>query len=365
MLHTKISQTAMAASKQINRILAIVRQQVPVPFTKRDAERALAALLTTDDLWETIRLSHVPLRALSAFWHQLITAGLLEACDGALRLTESGRALTQTLGIAPMREATCPHCEGRGINSRMLPEPVAKRFAEICRYRPEAMQDYDQGFVTEATTLARIAFAWDRGDLEGKKLLVLGDDDLMSIAAALTGAPAYVLAVDIDERLIQFINEVARHEGLDQLEAVRYDLREPLRDAWLGHFNTFMTDPTESFLGFKTTIKRGLLALHGPGCAGYFGLTHVESSYEKWRQIQRFLLDSGTVVTDLIDDFNAYANWNYIESMRSWQWLPTPRRPERSWYYSALYRIELLQTPTLENLAVFEDFFNDEEAATT
>ncbi len=364
MPHTKTFPETSAVELR-DRLLETVRQQMPVPFTERDAERALAALLTTDNLWEAIRLSRVPLRVLSVFWHQLIAEGLLEAHDGALRLTESGQALAQALGVAPVREATCVHCEGRSVDYRTLPGDVVERFAEICRHRPEAIQDYDQGFVTEATTLARIAFAWHRGDLEGKQLLVLGDDDLMSIAAALTGAPAYVLAVDIDDRLIQFINDVARREGLDRLEAVRYDLREPLPTSWLRKFDTFMTDPTESFLGFKTTIERGLLALRGPGCAGYFGLTHVESSYEKWAQIQRFLLDSGVVLTDLIDDFSAYVNWGYIESMRSWEWLPTHRLPERPWYYSALHRIELLRTPALENAAVEGDIFTDEEAATT
>ncbi|SHK37297.1 bis-aminopropyl spermidine synthase family protein [Rhodothermus profundi] len=357
--------TSQEAIQHLSHLLAQTRQQAPVPFTERDAKRALAALLTTDNLWEAIRLSHVPLRALTAFWHQLIAAELLEARDGALRLTKSGQALAQALGVAPAREATCPHCEGRGVDYHTLPEQVVTRFAEICKQRPEAIQAYDQGFVTEATTLSRIAFAWHRGDLEGKTIIVLGDDDLMSIAAALTGAPARILAIDIDERLIQFINEVARREGLDRLEAVRYDLRDPLPTSWLRSFDTFMTDPTESFLGFKTTIERGLMALRGPGCAGYFGLTHVESSYEKWARIQRFLLDSGAVLTDLLDDFSAYINWGYIESMRSWKWLPTHRPPERSWYYSALHRIELLRTPALENTAVEGDIFSDEEAATT
>ena len=357
--------TAQEAVEHLSRLLKQTREQVPVPFTERDAERALAALLSTDNLWEAIRLSRVPLRALSTFWHRLIAEGLLEARDGALRLTANGQALAQALGVAPVREATCAHCEGRGVDWRTLPESVVERFMEICRHRPEAIQAYDQGFVTEATTLSRIAFAWHRGDLEGKTIIVLGDDDLMSIAAALTGAPARILAVDIDERLIQFINEVARREGLERLEAVRYDLREPLPSSWLRAFDTFMTDPTESFRGFKTTIERGLLALRRPGCAGYFGLTHVESSYEKWARIQRFLLDSGAVLTDLVDNFSAYVNWGYIESMRSWKWLPTHRLPERPWYYSALHRIELLRLPELDNTAVAGDIFSDEEAATT
>ncbi len=353
-----------AAATRLEKLLRAVRRTTPVPFTQRDAERILAALRTTDNLWEALRLSHVPMRAVCAFWHRLLHEGLVVRQDGHLRLTPEGQAWVEALGIAPARELHCARCEGRGVDYQQLPQKVIERFAQICRNRPAALQDYDQGFVTEATTLARIAFAWQRGDLEGKALIVLGDDDLMSIAAALTGAPQRVVAVDIDQRLVAFINDIARQENLP-LEAVHYDLSRPLPATWQHHFDTFMTDPTESLLGFQTTILRGLHCLRGPGSAGYFGLTHAESSLEKWTQIQQFLLKQGTVITDLIDGFSAYVNWDYFTTMRAWSWLPAHEPPDRLWYFSALYRIELLRPFKAPNVTVEGDLFNDEEAATT
>lgn len=353
------------AEEKLTSLLKATAQQAPIPFSPRDAERALAALLTTDDLWEAVRLSHAPMRFLCAFWNQMIAEGLLSATDGRLRLTEMGYDFVLALGIAPAREAVCEACEGRGVDFRKLFREAARRFYTICQNRPEAIQDYDQGYVTEATTLARIAFAWQRGDLESKDIIVLGDDDLMSVAAALTGAPKRVLALDIDERLVNFIKEVAEREGLTNLQAVRHDLREPLPEEWLGAFDTFLCDPTESFVGFKAFVERGLLCLKGVGCAGYFGLTHVESSLDKWARIQQFLLESGAVITDLRDDFSGYVNWGYIETMRSWAWLPAKAVPQRVWYSSALFRIELLKKPQLLNRRLEGNLLEDEEAATT
>lgn len=353
------------AEKTLVKLLNATQKDAPIPFSPRDAKRALAAILTTDDLWEAVRLSHAPMRFLCAFWNQMIANGLLTTSDGRLRLTEAGLDLVMALGIAPAREAVCDACEGRGVDANKLFHEAADRFAAICRHRPEALRDYDQGYVTEATTLSRIAFVWQRGDLEGKDIIVLGDDDLMSIAAALTGAPKSVLALDIDERLIGFINEVAAKEGLTNLQAVRHDLREPMRDEWLGAFDTFLCDPTESFVGFKAFVERGLLSLKGVGSAGYFGLTHAESSLDKWARIQNFLLDNGAVITDLRDDFSGYVNWGYMETMRSWTWLPTKVAPQQVWYYSAFYRIELLRQPQLENRRLEGNIFEDEEAATT
>lgn len=77
------------------------------------------------------------------------------------------------------------------------------------------------------------------------------------------------------------------------------------------------------------------------------------------------MLDSGAVITDLRDDFSSYVNWGYIETMRSWAWLPTKVVPKRVWYCSALYRIELLRPPSVENRRLEGNIFEDEEAATT
>ncbi len=353
------------AEAKLTSLLDAARKEAPIPFSPRDAERAMAALLTTDDLWEAVRLSHAPMRFLCAFWNQMVKEGLLTATDGRLRLTDTGREIALALGISPAREAVCDVCEGRGVDFRKLFREAAEKFIAICQNRPEAIQDYDQGYVTESTTLARIAFVWQRGDLEGKEIIVLGDDDLMSIAAALTGAPKRILALDIDERLINFINEVAEREGLTNLQAVRHDLRESIPNEWLGSFDTFLCDPTESFVGFKAFVERGLLCLKGVGSAGYFGLTHVESSLDKWARIQKFLLESGAVITDLRDDFSGYVNWGYIEMMRSWDWLPTKVAPQKVWYCSAFYRIELIREPQVENKRLEGNIFEDEEAATT
>lgn len=353
------------AETKLANLLEETRREAPIPFSRRDAERTLAALLTTDDLWEAVRLSHATMRFLCAFWKQMVAERLLTATDGKLTLTEKGRDLVLALGISPAQEAVCDACEGRGVDFRKLFRKAAERFIAICKDRPETIQDYDQGYVTEATTLARIAFAWQRGDLEGKEIIVLGDDDLMSIATTLTGTPKRVLVLDIDERLINFINEVAEREELVNLQAVRHDLREPVPDEWLSAFDTFLCDPTESFVGFKAFVERGLLCLKGVGSAGYFGLTHVESSLDKWARIQQFLLESGAVITDLRDDFSGYVNWGYIETMRSWKWLPTKVVPKSVWYCSAFYRIELLRKPQLENRRLEGNIFEDEEAATT
>jgi len=352
------------AEKLFSELVDRTRQQTPVPFIERDAERVLAAVQTAADFWEVVRLSHVSMRFLCDFCNQLINGDFAAASDGKLSLTDKGKELVTALEIAPVKEGLCKACEGRGIDISKFYGSLSERFSEICKDRPEAIQDYDQGYVTEATSLACVSFAWQRGDIEDKEIIILGDDDLKSIAAALTGAPKRVLALDIDRRLIDFINEVAEREGLKNLKAVWHDLREPLRDEWLRSFDTFMCDPPESIVGLKAFVERGIMCLKGRGSAGYFGLTHVEASLNKWARVQKFLLEKGAVITDLRDDFSSYVNWNYMKEMRSWSWLPTKALPKHLWYCSALYRLELLKDVDVENPCLAENIFDDEEVAT-
>ncbi|HDN79572.1 MAG: putative methyltransferase [Chloroflexi bacterium] len=331
-------------------------------ITERDIRRILSALMTSDDIWEVIDLADVPVMALCEVWKALEEKGLVEVSDKRVSLTAKGLELARSYKISPIRSFTCKLCEGRGITLAGL-EKVEKRFKEIAKNRPEAIQDYDQGYILEDVTLLRVALMWQKGDLQGRELLVLGDDDLVSIAAGLTGVAARVTVLDIDDRLLEFIQDVSEQEKLG-IEVIKHDLRYPLPENLQRAFDTFITDPTESLRGLKAFLGRSLSALKGPGSAGYFGLTRREASLQKWQAIQRFLLERGAVITDILDDFNAYVNWPYIETMCSWEFLPVKTIPKRVWYRSAQYRLELLGEPGPDTEIYSGDIFFDEETAT-
>jgi hypothetical protein len=98
--------------------------------------------------------------------------------------------------------------QGKGIAIEL-----EKRFLKIQTRRPKAIRRFDQGYVTPKTTLSRFAFSYERGDIVGKEIIVLGDDDLMSIVLGLSGLPKRITVVEIDERLTDFIESTAKKEG--------------------------------------------------------------------------------------------------------------------------------------------------------
>lgn len=336
-----------------------------IPVTPRDAARVFAAVLASEDIWRIVDLASLPVLATCEALWAFGERGWVRFAGGRVLTTPEGQEAARALGIRPAQELSCPRCRGRGLELEPFRDLLCD-FQRIARNRPEAAQEFDQGYVTEETTVARIALALARGDLAGKEILVLGDDDLVSLAAALTRLPKRVAALDVDPRIVDFLRQAAREEKL-ALEVVQHDLREPLPPELLRRFDTFFCDPTESLRGYLAFAQRGISALRGAGCAGYLGLTRLEASLAKWRRIQMALLEAGAVVTDLFPNFHEYVNWPYIETMRAWPHLPVRRVPGRyePWYRSALLRIELVEEPRVENVRYSGDIFTDAEAATT
>ncbi len=341
-----------------------VRKRTNIPVFARDVERVLSALFVTSDFWEVVRYSMVSLPAVASIIDLLKREDWVGYQGENIVLTEKGKREAERLGIYPYRRYTCDRCNGRTVTIDGFKD-IYEDFLKIQEDRPEALHRYDQGYVTPETTMARVALADMRGDLRGKEIIVLGDDDLVGLALALTRLPKRVVVIDIDKRILDFENRIKNERGLEILDLKRVDLRDPLPDDLLGKFDVFFTDPAETLPGFKAFAYRGIATLKGAGCAGYIGLTHVETSLSKWRDIQRFIVEAGLVITDIINEFNEYVNWPYYRSTRGWELNPVKSDPKGIWYVSALYRVETVGEFQRWNEPLAEDIYEDEESSTT
>ncbi len=317
-----------------------VSEHLGFPVSPADVRRVWAALAADPSFWSFAPRARVPLRAAGAVVARLEAAGLVSLEGDKVRLTPAGRTALEQAGIAPLPAPECPACRGTGVvGERFLPEQAA-RFYRIAAARPAPVAEYDQVQLLSEDVWRRVAFMAERGDLAGLDLLVLGDDDLLSVATALTGLPRRVVVLEVDRRLVDFINGVAREEGLS-LSARVADLREPLDPELAGVFDTFHTDPPEALAGLLLFIGRGIAGLKGPGSAGYFGITHLEGSAAKWYRLERALLvEHRVVITDLLPEFSRYQTWDYLLADLRRPPFDRLARPAGSWYNSSFVRIE-------------------------
>ncbi|MHC1579374.1 MAG: bis-aminopropyl spermidine synthase family protein [Candidatus Alkanophagales archaeon] len=307
--------------------------------------------------WELINGVDASIFELVRCLDALLSAGVVRLEDGVFELA---RPEEKTF----FAEVRCRCCRGTGTSIEGF-EDVYKRYCELVKGRPLPVigsgykYEYDQGIIFEDDVMRRVAFMHARGDLNGSEIIVVGDDDLISVAIAATGLAERILVLEIDERIVDFINRVAAAEGFP-LEAMRYDVRERLPEGVRGGFDVFVTDPVETVVGFELFLSRCAEALEPDG-AGYFGLTRVELPLSRWQLFEKFLLDMNFVITDVLRDFSSYAHGieNPLEGIKDI--LSTYDRkhleffektgmeqqiakvePREPWYKSSFFRVELV-----------------------
>ncbi len=271
---------------------------------------------------------------------------IIRISDGKVRLTEKGREVAEKLG-AKYFDVSCVYCGYTGMKIHDFFKEVLGKYLEIAKDRPETVEEYDQGYISPEGVIRRVEFVYERGDLLKSRIFVVGDDDLFSIAAALTGMPEKIFVVDIDERLINFINKVAEEYSLP-IEAMVYDVQQAFPEELKKKFDVFVTDPVETIPGLKLFLSRGVSTLKGPGCSGYFGITTLEASRKKWYEIQKMIHDMGFIITDMRRKFSVYPQ-EEKNFFRFQEKLPIVEKLgakiDYDWYKSTLYRIEAVKEP--------------------
>ncbi len=331
-------------------------------LSEGDLRRILQALCRESDIWQAAGACERPFPHFVAVIEAMHEMGYLRVDGNAYEFTPAGRVALEHWGIAlsPPLGKPCPSC---ATGPAPLPE-LQEKFSQIAQARPPAAMEFEQGFLTTDSVIRRVAWMDRCGDLVRKQIAILGDDDLLSVALALTGQPSQLVVFEIDERLVSFLNEQAERSQWP-LRAYVHDLRQPLPQEFLGKFEVFVTDPLETVEGFWLFIEQGLSLLKpGAGQAGYFGLTKIEASPHKWRFFeQQFVTKYELFISDVLRDFGFYENWPYlVETARSAMF---SRVPDRPWYRSTFFRIETLQDfqpPRCRSLGEEVDIYYDHES---
>lgn len=347
--------------RELRSIAEEVCRRSSIYVSPRDIERLIGAVRSSRDQWTIVDLADFPVPAVFEAVRVLAEQGIVTVDGSVIRLSD-GPGIAGD--IPAVEDLSCGSCGGRGLDPKGL-AGLGERFIEAQRRRPRPSHDLDQGYVTPESTLARFQLALERGDITGKDVLILGDDDLLSIVLGLSGLAASITVVEMDERLVGFIRDAGAREGFE-VSVARLDLRKPLPAEHSRAYDTFFTDPPETVAAADAFVGRGISSLRSPGCAGYFGFTRREASLTKWYHLQEMLLGYGVVITDIVHNFNEYVNWGYEEETLAWRLAPLPVLPEGAWYRSAQYRIEALPgfTGSSKDYGA-ENIYEDSESSTT
>jgi predicted methyltransferase len=248
--------------------------------------------------------STLPVPVVAAVRKELEKSGLISRNGGAILTDKGRRYVAETLGFTENEPLSCLACLGRKI---MVPKKYASiltKLQEYSRFRPKPYTWLDQAFATPQTMLLRALFMLEEGDVEGRNILFLGDDDLTSVATGLLKSAKKITVIDIDDRILDLITSIAEKEDL-QIECIRHDLRNPLPSKLNAKYDVVFTDPPYTMEGLKVFVSRGIKALRKRRCASIY-LAFAHKLPEEMLHLQRAINDMGLVTREIVPRFNVY-----------------------------------------------------------
>jgi hypothetical protein len=260
-------------------------------------------------LQDAAREARLPLPVTTAIRRELEKAGLLERKHG-LSLTASGRSFVEgTLGLGVTHDASCPACGGRGLVIGGALRGAVDRLAELIASAPPLDVTLDQCPCEPETAILRALLMLETGALEGRRVLILGDDDSLSLAIGLVGRALGkgdltrgVTVIESDPRRVAFLREAAARDAI-AIEAIEHDLRATLPAELARAFDTAATDPPYTLAGATLFLSRAAAALSGDG-ACFFSFTRWAPA--QLAELQRVMLDLGFAVRAVHPGFNRY-----------------------------------------------------------
>jgi hypothetical protein len=296
-------------------------------------------------LWKLLENNRFLLKDFLDALNILYEGGFISTDEKGIFLTEKAK---KELNLRPyeFRASVCQECHGKGFLLGGNFEEILREFKRIVENRPQPLLEYFQGYMDEFDVVARVAFMHACGDISGKDFILIGDDDLLSVALALTELPSLICVLDIDERLGEFIKHVNNKYGFE-IDFKKYDVAEPLPEKFVEKFDVFSSEPLETLSGLTAFVVRGVSCLKSNG-VGYFGLTTSEASLSKWLKIQRIITKMNCAITDIIQGFSRYpmkyATINY-ENFAKQLKFEVGENLGTKWYKSALFRFQALGQP--------------------
>ena len=289
-----------------NDILAIISQRARLPEGEEAVRRILREVyrhgrIGTKDLAYATRL---PVPVVAAVRRELEKIGLMARRAGAILTSEGEEYVKRVLGLSMTESLICKVCSGRTISIKDHFKGIFKKLEEYGKLRPRPYTWLDQAFCTPETAVLRALFMLEEGDVEGREIIFLGDDDLTSIATSLLRFSKKITVVDIDDRLLKLINEISKREDIG-VECIRHDLRQPLPDDLKGRYDVVFTDPPYTIQGLKLFVSRGIDALRTKKCASIY-LSFAHKPPEEMLSLQVAISEMGLFIQEMIPRFNRY-----------------------------------------------------------
>lgn len=262
---------------------------------------------------ELARKTLLPVPLVAAIKREFIKAGLVVQ-DRGVRLSGEGKNYIECqLGYKGLNKILY----NKLINNEWTLEEDFKEekiiLDKLFDERPQVDVTVDQSKCTVETSIKRAILCLKYHCLIGKKILCLGDDDLVSVSIGfiirklfsdvkMSNTEIYVF--EVDNRFLNYIEGIASTENLP-IQCISQDLRSPIEDKYNKKFDCFFTDPPYTLQGMSLFLSRGISSLKSKmGLSIFLSFAHKSPDFAM--EMQRKFINMGLATEEIIPRFNKY-----------------------------------------------------------
>jgi predicted methyltransferase len=288
------------------------------------------------DLWGMLKNSDEDFEGIVAIIMQLHDKKMVNVFEnGKIVLTPKGKEFAKKLVPVTLPKSY------KTRYSYPIPKPMQKILKRIKRIYKEVnpKDEYEQGSLRPEASVRKVTYAINRGDIAGKRVVCVGDDDILSLIMGMTGLPKSILAVDIDDDILSTIRKHGKRLSVP-ITTINHNLCYPIPSKFRGKYDTFLTQPPDTVLGYTLFLSRGVeLLKRESGMIGYGGLTPTACPRRALIEIQNIIVKMGLVQTDYVRKFCEYPPLRTeIKKVEVPDYIPYP--PSKLWYVSDLQRLK-------------------------
>ncbi|MBU1205141.1 MAG: bis-aminopropyl spermidine synthase family protein [Nanoarchaeota archaeon] len=179
------------------------------------------------------------------------------------------------------------------------------KLEQIENGRRRSKRGIDQFRALSHTVTDKISFLYKKGELEGRRLMFMGDNDLASIVAAFTSLPESITVFDVDQELLSLINQLSEDYSLN-IECVEYDARKKIPERFDSRYHVCVTDPPYTLEGINLFVSRCIQGNGRKNGAIFINYGYSMRSRERALPIQDTLTKMGLLIEEIIPEFGRY-----------------------------------------------------------
>ncbi|MGX7824369.1 bis-aminopropyl spermidine synthase family protein [Actinokineospora sp. 24-640] len=169
---------------------------------------------------------------------------------------------------------------------------------------PRPLRALDHVQADLATLERRARWLDETYELDGAHLVCVGDHDLTALAACTARPSLTATVIDVDERLLEYIDKTATARGLN-VRCLHADLRFGLPPSVEDTADLVFTDPPYTPEGMRLFLARGVQALRGDGrIAAAYG--YSDRAPALGLRVQREIIGLGLAIEAVLPAFHRY-----------------------------------------------------------